>query len=123
MSEDRNLVIQCAWDADHAGPSKVVRFYPIAGTFAWASLHEPIAIDGVHTSLPKTFDALLVPFVEGSYPHELYPVNLMGVDVRPSNAPRARALALNMVQRGTPVDSIEELTSESVMGSRRRQQN
>ena len=126
MTEDRNLVIQCAWGADHTGPSKVVRFYPIAGTLAWASLHEPIAIDGGGGGggpLPLTFEALLVPFVEGSYPHDMYPVNLGGINVRPLHAQRARAASLNMVHRGQPVDSAEEVTSESVMGSRRRQRN
>ena len=101
----------------------MVRFYPIAGTLAWASQHEPITPD-VHTVLPETWDALLLPFVEGSYPQELYPVNLMSVDVRPSDASRARVASLGMINRGAgPVGSAEEAGSQSVVGSHRHQPN
>ena len=125
LMDDKSLVIECAWRVDHTGPRKTVRFYPIAGTLAWASLHEPIAIEGgdVGGPLPLTFEALLVPFVEGSYPHDMYPVNLGGINVRPLHAQRARAASLNMVHRGQPVASAEEMPSESVLGSRGRQRN
>ena len=85
LMDDKSLVIECAWRVDHTGPRKKVRFYPIAGTLAWASQHPPLGSGG--------WDALLLPFVEGSYPHESYPVNLMSVSVSPSNPPRARAAA------------------------------